>query len=55
MPYYEYVCSGCRHRFTVRRTISQYGMKSKIMCPKCSGKEVKRIYSAFTAVTSKKS
>ncbi len=55
MPVYEYICVECKNRFTLQMTISEYEKKKTISCPKCKSEDLKRIYSAFTAVTSKKS
>ena len=55
MPIYEYVCNECRHLFTVEMTFSEYGKKKNHKCPKCKSENLKRIYTGFSAVTSKKS
>ncbi len=55
MPVYEYICGECKNKFTLRMTIRKYDNKESILCPKCKSKDLKRIYSSFTAVTSKKS
>jgi putative FmdB family regulatory protein len=55
MPAYEYICGECKNRFTKQMTISEYDKKKSISCPQCKSKDLKRIYSSFTAITSKKS
>ena len=55
MPIYEYICGDCKNRFTLRMTINEYDKKIFHSCPECKSKNLRRIYSAFTAVTSKKS
>ena len=55
MPSYEYVCLKCNKRFTLDMTISEYEKQNSISCPHCNSQNVKRVYSSFTAVTSKKS
>jgi putative FmdB family regulatory protein len=55
MPLYEYICCECKDRFTLRMTIREYDNNESILCPKCKSKDLRRFYSAFTAVTSKKS
>ena len=55
MPTYEYNCGECKNRFTLQMTISEYDKKKSLSCPKCKSKDLRRIYSVFNAVTSKKS
>ena len=55
MPAYEYICCECKNKFTKQMTIGEYDKKKSISCPQCKSKDLKRIYSSFTAVTSKKS
>jgi putative FmdB family regulatory protein len=54
MPTYEYECKDCKKKFTVILSISEHG-KTKASCPKCKGKKVKQIISAFMTKTSRKS
>ena len=45
MPIYEYLCRGCGHSFeelTLSATNAQ-----RTACPKCDGKRVERLLSAF--------
>ena len=55
MPIYEYLCGECKKIFSIQITISEYEKKKSLSCPECKSKDLKRIYSTFTAVTSKKS
>ncbi len=54
MPSYEYVCRGCKKKFTVHMTVAEYE-KSHPACPKCKSKKVEQKPGTFFAVTSKKS
>ena len=55
MPNYEFKCKKCDKTFSQQMTISEYEKKKSFACPHCKSKSVKRIFSSFTAVTSKKS
>jgi putative FmdB family regulatory protein len=54
MPVYDYVCNDCHKSFELVLTLSEHD-KDKIVCPKCSGKNVEQEMAEFFAVTSKKS
>ncbi len=54
MPSYEYHCQTCDKEFDVILTIKEHD-SAQVQCPQCHGKEVKQMFTAFTAVTSKKS
>jgi len=54
MPTYDFVCDGCKKKFTLFMSISDYE-KKKYSCPKCKSKKVKQQISSFQTVTSKKS
>lgn len=54
MPSYEFECKKCNKVFTIILSLEDY-KKEKIKCPECGSTDVKRIYSQFYAVTSKKS
>jgi len=54
MPQYDYFCNACRKEFTQIMTLQEYE-RSKVACPHCGSKEVEQRWSAFFAVTSKKS
>ena len=53
MPTYDFVCDGCKKKFTLFMSISDYERK-KYSCPKCKSKKVKQQISSFQTVTSKK-
>ena len=55
MPLYEYILVKCKKSFTLLVTIGEYEKQKSFSCPHCDSKDLKRIYSTFTAVTSKKS
>jgi putative FmdB family regulatory protein len=54
MPHYEFFCNACKKTFSRVLTIAEHG-KEKLACPKCGSKNVEQRWSAFYAVTSKKS
>ncbi|HQF41281.1 MAG TPA: zinc ribbon domain-containing protein [Ignavibacteriaceae bacterium] len=55
MPIYEFKCNKCGKPFSLQMTISEYDTTKSFVCPHCKSKSVKRVFSSFTAVTSKKS
>jgi len=54
MPYYDYRCSQCRRKFTVKQTFEEHGHK-RVKCPKCDTQKVERVIGTVFAKTSKKS
>jgi putative FmdB family regulatory protein len=54
MPVYEYRCSACKKKFTLKMTVSESG-KGKPKCPKCGSRKTEKLITGFFAVTSKKS
>jgi putative FmdB family regulatory protein len=54
MPHYEFVCHNCKKKFSNVLTLAQYE-KDKVICPHCGSKNIGQCWSAFTAITSKKS
>jgi putative FmdB family regulatory protein len=54
MPTYEYACNACNHNFSLVMSLAQLAEK-KVSCPKCKSEDVKRLLSAFSAKTSRKS
>jgi len=54
MPQYEFFCNACKKTFSRTLTIVEQG-KEKIACPHCGSHKVEQRWSAFSAVTSKKS
>ena len=55
MPTYEFKCKKCNKAFSLQMSFIEYEKKKSFACPKCKSKTVRRIFSSFTAVTSKKS
>jgi putative FmdB family regulatory protein len=54
MPNYEVVCSACKKTFSKILTIAEHDA-GKTACPHCGSQEAEQSWSAFSAVTSKKS
>jgi putative FmdB family regulatory protein len=54
MPQYNFICRASKKEFSKVLTISEYE-KGKIVCPRCNSKDVEQRWTAFYAVTSKKS
>ena len=54
MPNYDFRCLACNKSFSKTLTLAQYD-KGKFECPHCRSKKVEQRFSAFYAVTSKKS
>ena len=54
MPHYEFFCDACKKTFSKVLTLPQYE-KGKVICPHWGSKRVEQSWSAFTAITSKKS
>jgi putative FmdB family regulatory protein len=46
MPIYEYVCSGCGHRFD-KLVRNAAGEQSDVTCPECRAERSERVLSAF--------
>lgn len=55
MPTYDFKCEKCKKHFSLELSISDYSKKKRIKCPKCGSQKTERVFSMFTAVTSKKS
>jgi putative FmdB family regulatory protein len=53
MPHYEFFCNACQKTFSKILTISEH--EKEIACPHCGSKSIEQRWSAFSAVTSKKS
>ncbi|MBL7119575.1 MAG: zinc ribbon domain-containing protein [Dehalococcoidia bacterium] len=45
MPIYEYQCTQCGEKLTVRQSIGEDG--SQLKCPKCHAGNLKRLISSF--------
>ena len=54
MPQYEFFCNACKKTFSMILTIAEHG-KERIACPQCGSENVEQRWSAFSAITSKKS
>lgn len=54
MPHYELVCNTCKKTFWKSLTIAENDTE-EITCPHCGSREVEQSWSAFSALTSKKS
>ncbi len=55
MPTYEFKCKKCQKKFSLQFSYSDYIKQKSFHCPHCKSEDVVRIFSNFTAVTSKKS
>ena len=55
MPIYEYTCQECKRVFILALSLKELEAKPTVTCPHCKSVKVEKKYSAFTAVTSKKS
>ena len=54
MPQYEFFCHDCNKLFSKPLTFAEYEA-GEIACPQCGSLEVEQSWSAFYAITSKKS
>ncbi len=54
MPHYEFICRKCNKTFTLILSLADYE-EGRVTCPKCKSKKVEQKFTAFSAVTSKKS
>jgi len=54
MPQYEFYCRNCKKSFTQVLKLVDYE-EGDVVCPHCHSKEVEQRWSAFYAITSKKS
>ena len=54
MPHYEFFCHACKKVFSKAMSLAEYG-KCKLRCPRCGSNKVEQTWSAFYAITSKKS
>ena len=54
MPHYEFFCLDCHKSFNKILSLVDYE-EGEIMCPHCGGRKVEQRWSAFSAITSKKS
>ena len=54
MPRYEFICHDCKKLFSKILSVVDYE-EGEVLCPHCGSKEVEQFWSAFSAITSKKS
>ena len=54
MPHYEFACLDCKKNFVTTLSLIDY-VEGDVVCPHCGSKNVEQRWSAFTAITSKKS
>jgi putative FmdB family regulatory protein len=54
MPQYEFFCKSCNKTFSKILTITEHD-REKTACPHCGSADVEQSWSAFSAVTSRKS
>jgi putative FmdB family regulatory protein len=54
MPRYEFFCHACKKLFSKLLSLVDCE-EGEILCPYCGSKEVEQRWSAFSAITSKKS
>ena len=55
MPTYEYKCQECKEIFSILVSFGEINKTSTPKCKRCGSKNVKRVYSSVTVITSKKS
>lgn len=55
MPNYDYQCNQCKKTFTVTTSIKEHEKNPTPQCEHCGSKDVKRVFSNVTVITSKKS
>ena len=54
MPHYDFFCHACSKTFSKVLTLAEYE-EGKVECPHCGSQNVEQRWSAFYAITSKKS
>jgi putative FmdB family regulatory protein len=54
MPSYDYRCPKCKKKFTAILSIREHDA-GKAKCPKCGGKKLEQLITAFQVKTSRKS
>jgi len=54
MPHYEFFCHACKKVFSKILSLEEYE-EGEAICPRCGSKDVEQTWSAFYAITSKKS
>jgi putative FmdB family regulatory protein len=53
MPRYEFFCRNCKKLFSRILSLVDYE-EGEVLCPHCGSESVERCWSAFNAITSKK-
>ena len=54
MPHYEFVCRACHKIFSKILNLIDYE-EGEVLCPHCGSNDIEQRWSAFSAITSKKS
>jgi len=54
MPHYEFFCHNCKKLFSKILSLADCE-EAEVLCPHCGSKEVEQRWSAFSALTSRKS
>jgi putative FmdB family regulatory protein len=54
MPIYDFRCRECKKEFTLVLRLAEYEKRERA-CPHCQSKEVERVMTGCTVVTSRKS
>ena len=54
MPHYEFFCQDCKKLFDKILSLEDYE-EGEVLCQYCGSKRVEQRWSAFSAITSKKS
>ena len=55
MPIYEYECSKCERKFTIKLTFDQHDQHVPVKCPDCQSKDVYQLVGSVHVKTDKKS
>ena len=55
MPVYEYKCNDCKKTFIVTETFKAHEKHLKPKCTNCQSKNVDRLFTDVSVITSKKS
>lgn len=53
MPHYEFFCQDCKKLFSKILSLMDYD-EGEVTCPNCGSNNVEQRWSAFSAITSKK-
>ena len=54
MPHYEFFCHDCMKLFSKVLSFVDYA-EGEVVCPHCGSRNIEQRWSAFTAITSRKS